>query len=37
MTDAPLSHSGVPEPQSTATVVPEKMAWDSIARRLVTI
>jgi len=37
MTDAPLSHSGVPEPQSTATVVPEKMAWDSRARRVVTI
>jgi multiple sugar transport system permease protein len=37
MTDAPLSQSGVPEPQSTATVVPEKMAWDSRARRVVTI
>ena len=37
MTDAPLSQLGVPEPQSTATVVPEKMAWDSRARRGVTI
>ena len=37
MTDAPLNAPLVPEPQSTATVVPEKMAWDSRARRVVTI
>ena len=37
MTDAPLNTPLVPEPQSTATVVPEKMAWDSRARRVVTI
>ena len=37
MTDAPLNAPLAPEPQSTATVVPEKMAWDSRARRVVTI
>jgi multiple sugar transport system permease protein len=37
MTDAPLNQSTGNETQSTATVAPEKMAWDSRARRVVTI